>query len=54
MCFAAVYLDHHWIFDVLLGLTYTVTVFAGVRFVWNKLAERAPAQSAALPVSNGA
>ncbi len=54
MCFAAVYLDHHWIFDVLLGLIYTIIVWAAVRFVWNKLAERAPAQATALPVHHGA
>jgi membrane-associated phospholipid phosphatase len=27
MCFSAVYLDHHWIIDVVLGLTYTVAVY---------------------------
>jgi phosphatidylglycerophosphatase A len=26
MCFAAVYLDHHWIIDVLLGISYTLIV----------------------------
>ncbi len=26
MCFAAVYLDHHWIFDVLLGTLYAVSI----------------------------
>ena len=26
MCFAAVYLDHHWVIDVLLGSVYTVAV----------------------------
>jgi hypothetical protein len=31
MCFAAVYLDHHWIVDVLLGLVYTTLIFLGVR-----------------------
>jgi inositol phosphorylceramide synthase catalytic subunit len=28
MCFAAVYLDHHWILDVLLGITYTLATEA--------------------------
>lgn len=37
MCFAAVYLDHHWIFDVLLGITYTLTVHHGVRLAWNRI-----------------
>ena len=32
MCTAAVYLDHHWIIDVVLGLAYTVAVFAAVTF----------------------
>jgi inositol phosphorylceramide synthase catalytic subunit len=26
MCFAAVYLDHHWVFDVVLGCVYTVLI----------------------------
>ena len=30
MCGAAVYLDHHWIIDVLLGLAYAVAVYAVV------------------------
>ena len=30
MCFAAVYLDHHWVIDVVLGLTYCVMTFLGV------------------------
>ena len=30
MCTAAVWLDHHWIIDVVLGLMYTLVVFAGV------------------------
>lgn len=31
MCFAAIYLDHHWIVDVLLGILYTLVVELGVR-----------------------
>ncbi len=38
MCFAAVYLDHHWIFDVLLGIAYTLIVHNAVRLVWNRIA----------------
>jgi hypothetical protein len=30
MCVGAVYLDHHWIFDVLVGLFYSVVTFAAV------------------------
>ncbi len=26
MCFAAVYLDHHWVFDIVLGSFYTVVI----------------------------
>jgi hypothetical protein len=33
MCLSAVYLDHHWIIDVLLGLVYTVTTYAVVTLV---------------------
>jgi membrane-associated phospholipid phosphatase len=28
MCFAAVYLDHHWIIDVILGLAYALAIYA--------------------------
>jgi inositol phosphorylceramide synthase catalytic subunit len=28
MCTAAVYLDHHWIIDVILGLAYAIAVYA--------------------------
>lgn len=28
MCLAAVYLDHHWVLDVLIGLVYAVVTFA--------------------------
>lgn len=27
MCFAAVYLDHHWVIDVVVGLVYCVVVY---------------------------
>jgi hypothetical protein len=33
MCFAAVYLDHHWVIDVLIGITYGLVAFLFVRFV---------------------
>jgi hypothetical protein len=35
MCFAAVYLDHHWVVDVVVGLTYSVASFALIRVVSN-------------------
>ncbi|HEY8078113.1 MAG TPA: phosphatase PAP2 family protein [Labilithrix sp.] len=31
MCFAAVYLDHHWVLDVVLGLAYTLVAYFVVR-----------------------
>jgi membrane-associated phospholipid phosphatase len=33
MCGAAVYLDHHWVVDVLVGLVYATLVFAAVTSV---------------------
>ncbi|MDB4927962.1 MAG: superfamily protein [Myxococcaceae bacterium] len=31
MCFAAVYLDHHWVIDVVVGLAYAAALLALVR-----------------------
>ncbi len=31
MCFAAVYLDHHWVFDIVLGSAYTLVISALMR-----------------------
>ncbi|CAN5307283.1 phosphatase PAP2 family protein [soil metagenome] len=46
MCFAAVYLDHHWVFDVVLGLLFATVaysiVFFGFRYFF---ARRAPQRS---------
>jgi inositol phosphorylceramide synthase catalytic subunit len=39
MCFAAVYLDHHWVFDVALGLTYTLASSFAVRAGFRRLTE---------------
>jgi inositol phosphorylceramide synthase catalytic subunit len=33
MCFAAVYLDHHWVFDIVLGSVYTVAIATVMRRV---------------------
>jgi membrane-associated phospholipid phosphatase len=33
MAFAAVYLDHHWIVDVLLGIAYATIAYIVVRAV---------------------
>ena len=32
-CFAAVYLDHHWVFDVAVGLLYTCAIYFTLRRV---------------------
>jgi hypothetical protein len=49
MCFSAVYLDHHWIADVLLGVVYTLVVEFSLR-AWGRLSthdtERALARAA--------
>jgi hypothetical protein len=42
MCFAAVYLDHHWILDVLLGLAYALVAYAAVAAVLARTESRAP------------
>ena len=34
MCVAAVYLDHHWVIDVLLGIVYTLVVELTLRRTW--------------------
>lgn len=47
MCFAAVYLDHHWIVDVVLGLVYTVVSFAVVHYVGERIRGRRPAPQGA-------
>ena len=44
MCTAAVYLDHHWIIDVILGLAYTVAVHAAIMVVVNLRQLRAPSE----------
>lgn len=33
-CFAAVYLDHHWIIDVVIGLLYTAVVHLALRWIF--------------------
>ncbi len=34
MCFAAVYLDHHWVFDIVIGSLYAVVVSLVIRRVF--------------------
>jgi membrane-associated phospholipid phosphatase len=44
MIFAAVYLDHHWVIDVLLGLTYATSLHLLFRLVFaRRAAESTPA-----------
>jgi membrane-associated phospholipid phosphatase len=31
MCFAAVYLDHHWVIDLVVGSAYALAVVFGMR-----------------------
>jgi membrane-associated phospholipid phosphatase len=38
MVFSAVYLDHHWIIDVILGLAYASSLHMLFRFVFAKRA----------------
>ena len=40
MCFGAVYLDHHWIVDILLGIVYTLVVYPAVRAIQRAVARR--------------
>jgi inositol phosphorylceramide synthase catalytic subunit len=50
MCGAAVYLDHHWVVDVLLGLGYALAVYGGATLVARaRLARGRPAVPALAP-----
>jgi membrane-associated phospholipid phosphatase len=40
MCAAAVYLDHHWILDVIVGLGFALVTFASFRFARRGRARR--------------
>jgi inositol phosphorylceramide synthase catalytic subunit len=48
MCFGAVYLDHHWIVDILLGIVYTLAVYPAVRAIV-RATERAVARRSRRP-----
>jgi membrane-associated phospholipid phosphatase len=45
MCFAAIYLDHHYVIDVLLGLTYAITVYLTFRALFARLARAKTTQT---------
>lgn len=40
-CFAAIYLDHHWAFDVMMGVVYTLVLWPTVRWVLARTSEEA-------------
>jgi membrane-associated phospholipid phosphatase len=39
MCFAAVYLDHHWVLDVVAGTAYCLVVAVAARAVSRRAAD---------------
>jgi len=49
MCFAAVYLDHHYVIDVLLGLTYTIVIHLVFRGIFARM-NHAPSATAGASV----
>jgi hypothetical protein len=53
MCFAAVYLDHHWIVDVVLGLGFCVASYIGVSAAvarWSRRPRAVPLESPGGPL----
>ena len=50
MCFAAVYLDHHWVVDVVLGILYCLGASALVRLVFRRI-ERGHATAEVAPLA---
>ena len=51
MCCAAVYLDHHYVIDVLLGLVYATTIYLFFRWLLGRLDRAAPARAEAPALS---
>ena len=49
MCFAAIYLDHHYVIDVLLGALYAGVIHLAFRALFGRL-ERARVQGAFVPI----
>jgi membrane-associated phospholipid phosphatase len=47
MAFAAVYLDHHWVIDVILGVIYCLTATTLVRYVQSRFRREEPTLVAA-------
>jgi len=52
MCFSAVYLDHHWIIDVVLGSVYTVVTGAVMRLLERWLEARGSRNRGLAPVTH--
>ncbi len=42
MCFGAIYLDHHWCIDVIVGLVYGGSVYAAVRWFFARKENHVP------------
>lgn len=51
MAFAAIYLDHHYVIDVLLGVTYCVASIALVRFVHGRVTRASTPPAEAVPTA---
>ena len=47
MCFAAIYLDHHWVLDVVVGIAYTLAGYAAVSWFFARRKRAAQAVSEA-------
>ncbi len=54
MCVAAVYLDHHWVIDVVVGLGFTAVVFAVLRRFGPRAAEATKRSESGALLSRGA
>jgi hypothetical protein len=50
MCFAAIYLDHHYVIDILLGVTYALSIRFMFRALFKRLARRAASAASEVPV----
>jgi hypothetical protein len=51
MCGAAVYLDHHWVIDIVLGWAYAIATAFAIRQVDRWRRQRSPARDAIAPTS---
>jgi membrane-associated phospholipid phosphatase len=51
MCGAAVYLDHHWVIDIVLGWAYAIATAFAIRQVDRWRRQRSPVRDAIAPES---